>query len=436
MREMKESGISWIGAMPADWQTGRIKDVIGVLTDYTANGSFGDLAKNVTYLDYEDYARLVRLTDLRENLQNAGVYVDEDAYEYLGKSKLFGGEVLVANVGAYAGLFCEMPQPDMPATLGPNMYLIRTNNVMEAHYLYYLGNTSMVQEQLKQKAISSAQPKLNKTDVKTIYISIPSVPDQHRISTYLDAKCAEIDALTADIQSQIDTLEQYKRSIITEAVTKGLNRDVEMKESGIEYVGKIPASWDMHPVYYYFGERKHKNSLGEEQNLLSLSYGNIIRKDINTREGLLPESFNTYNIVEAGDIIIRPTDLQNDKRSLRTGLVREHGIITSAYIDLMPVRNINTEYYHYLLHAFDVMKVFYNMGNGVRQGLNFSEFSRLMVFEPSLSEQNSIVDYLNDKCEQINTVISEKQDQLATLDAYKKSTIYEYVTGKKEVPAV
>lgn len=241
---------------------------------------------------------------------------------------------------------------------------------------------------------------------------------------------------TADIQSQIDTLEQYKRSVITEAVTKGLDRDAEMKESGIEYVGKIPASWDMHPVYYYFGERKHKNSLGEEQNLLSLSYGNIILKDINTREGLLPESFNTYNIVEAGDIIIRPTDLQNDKRSLRTGLVREHGIITSAYIDLMPVRNINTEYYHYLLHAFDVMKVFYNMGNGVRQGLNFSEFSRLMVFEPSLAEQNSIVDYLNDKCGQINTVISEKQDQLATLDAYKKSTIYEYVTGKKKVPAV
>lgn len=264
-------------------------------------------------------------------------------------------------------------------------------------------------------------------------IFFPTLPEQHAISTYLDAKCSEIDALTADIQSQIDTLEQYKRSVITEAVTKGLDPDVEMKDSGIEYVGQIPVSWNMHPVYYYFGERKHKNSLGQEQNLLSLSYGNVIEKDINTREGLLPESFNTYNIVEAGDIIIRPTDLQNDKRSLRTGLVKEHGIITSAYIDLMPIRKINTEYYHYLLHAFDVMKVFYNMGNGVRQGLNFSEFSRLMVFEPSLEEQNAIVDYLNDKCGQIDTVISEKKEQLSTLDAYKKSTIYEYVTGKKEV---
>ena len=207
-----------------------------------------------------------------------------------------------------------------------------------------------------------------------------------------------------------------------------------MKDSGIEYVGEIPAHWNMHPLYYYFGERKHKNSLGKENNLLSLSYGNIIRKDINTSDGLLPESFNTYNIIEAGDIIIRPTDLQNDKRSLRTGLAKEHGIITSAYIALMPTKPVNVAYYHYLLHAFDVMKVFYNMGNGVRQGLNFSEFSRLMVFEPPIKEQNEIADYLDAKCSEIDKVIADKNEQLSTIEEYKKSLIYEYVTGKKEVP--
>lgn len=109
----------------------------------------------------------------------------------------------------------------------------------------------------------------------------------------------------------------------------------DMKNSGIAWVGCIPSHWNVHPVYSYFGERRNKNRLGQENNLLSLSYGKIVRKDINTSDGLLPESFNTYNIVEAGDIIIRPTDLQNDKRSLRTGLVRERGIITSAYIDIM-----------------------------------------------------------------------------------------------------
>lgn len=264
-------------------------------------------------------------------------------------------------------------------------------------------------------------------------VLIPPMAEQQRIADFLDAKCAEIDALTADIQTQIDTLEQYKRSVITETVTKGLTPDVEMKDSGIQWVGDIPAHWSVHPVYSYYGERKNKNRLGKEDNLLSLSYGRVIRKDINTNDGLLPESFNTYNIVEAGDIIIRPTDLQNDKRSLRTGLVKEHGIITSAYIDLCPLKQVDSRYFHFLLHAYDVMKVFYNMGNGVRQGLNYSEFSRLMVFEPPYEEQVAMADYLETKVTEVDAIIEQKKEQMAVLDAYKRSLIFEYVTGKKEV---
>ncbi len=202
----------------------------------------------------------------------------------------------------------------------------------------------------------------------------------------------------------------------------------EMKDSGIEWIGEIPATWDIHPVYSYFGERKNKNSLGNENNLLSLSYGRVIRKDINANGGLLPESFNTYNIVEADDIIIRPTDLQNDKRSLRTGLVKEHGIITSAYIDLCPIKHVDSRYFHYLLHAYDVMKVFYNMGNGVRQGLNYSEFSKLMVFEPSYAEQVSIADFLDAKCAEIDALTADIQMQIDTLEQYKRSVITEAVT--------
>lgn len=435
MREMKESGISWIGAMPADWQTGRIKDVIGVLTDYTANGSFGDLAKNVTYLDYEDYARLVRLTDLRENLQNAGVYVDEDAYEYLGKSKLFGGEVLVANVGAYAGLFCEMPQPDMPATLGPNMFLIRTNNVMEAHYLYYLGNTSMVQEQLKQKAISSAQPKLNKTDVKTVYISIPSVPDQHRISTFLDSKCSEIDALTADIQTQIDTLEQYKRSVITEAVTKGLDKDVEMKESGIPFIGAIPAHWKSDKLKYHLQRNEPRNP--GEQEVLSLyrDYGIVPKDSRDDNFNVTSEDTTNYKYVRVGDFVI-------NKMKAWQGSVAVsdyEGIVSPAYyVYKFTDDNIYRRYFHYLLRAC-YKDEFMRLSGGIRVGqwdLSATALENTYILLPPYEEQVRIADYLDDKKKDIDDVIASKRDQLATLDAYKKSLIYEYVTGKKEVPAV
>ena len=204
--------------------------------------------------------------------------------------------------------------------------------------------------------------------------------------------------------------------------------ETEMKDSGIEYVGAIPKDWDLVRLRAYFGERKNKNKDGKETNLLSLSYGRIIRKNIDKTDGLLPASFNTYNIVEKNDIIIRPTDLQNDKRSLRTGLVTEHGIITSAYIDLMPTGNVDSRFVHYLLHSYDILKVFYNMGSGVRQGLNYSEFSKLKVPMPLLTEQQAIADYLDETCSKIDEIIAEAKASIDEYKELKQSVIFEAVT--------
>ena len=202
----------------------------------------------------------------------------------------------------------------------------------------------------------------------------------------------------------------------------------EMKDSGISWVGEIPKEWTIMPLYCFYSERKNKNIFGAENNLLSLSYGKVIRKDINTSEGLLPSNYNGYNIVEAGDIIIRPTDLQNDKRSLRTGLSKERGIITSAYIALKPKNGINSRFYHYLLHTYDILKVFYNMGNGVRQGLNYDEFAKLMVYSPSDTEQQRIADFLDIECGKIDGLKADIQAQIDTLEQYKRSVITEAVT--------
>lgn len=432
MREMKDSGNKWIGDIPADWSCGKTIYYLSMpMTDgpHTTPQLYDD---GVPFLS----AEAVSCGRGKIDFDHIRGYISEEFYEECCKKYIPQmDDIYMIKSGATTGRV-SIVDTDVKFTIWSPLAVYRVNkSLIMPRFMFYAIQSPSYMKQVEDGWNYGTQQNIGMRTLEKLKVAVPPYAEQKRIVEYLDTKWNEIDALTADIQSQIDTLEKYKRSVITEAVTKGLDRNVEMKDSGIEYVGQIPTSWSMHPVYYYFGERKHKNSLGQEQNLLSLSYGNVIKKDINTREGLLPESFNTYNIVEAGDIIIRPTDLQNDKRSLRTGLVTEHGIITSAYIDLMPIRNINTEYYHYLLHAFDVMKVFYNMGNGVRQGLNFSEFSRLMVFEPSLDEQNAIVDYLNDKFRQIDTVISEKQEQLSTLDTFKKSLIYEYVTGKKEVPA-
>ena len=272
-------------------------------------------------------------------------------------------------------------------------------------------------------------------DLKKMNLCLPPVAEQIEIANFLAENVKKIDSLITDIEKQIELLQEYKKSVITETVTKGLDSGVDMKDSGVKWLGEIPSAWHIHPLSFYFRERKSKNYDLREKNLLSLSYGKVIRKDINTTEGLLPVSFSTYNIVEPGDIVIRPTDLQNDQRSLRTGLVTEKGIITSAYIALAPKGNISCSYFHYLLHSYDIQKVFYNMGNGVRQGLNYSEFSKLLVIAPpSISEQNKIAEFLDLKCRSVDFVIEDKTKQLLVLRNLRKVLIYEYVTGKKTVP--
>ena len=430
MRATKDSGISWLGEYPSDWDLKKIKYCLQERVE-----------KN----------NPVRTTEILSLTAKQGVIPygqkegggnkpkeDVSAYRlaYPGDIVMNSMNILSGSVGLSQYFGCVSPVYYMlrpwKAIEDVRYYNYIFQTTMFQRSLFGLGNGILIKESGNGK-LNTIRMRIPMDKFGGLFIPVAPIDEQKRIADFLDAKCAEIDVLTADIQTQIDTLEQYKRSVITETVTKGLNPNAEMKDSGIEWVGRIPAHWPIHPVYSYYGERKNKNRLGKEDNLLSLSYGRVIRKDINTNDGLLPESFNTYNIVEAGDIIIRPTDLQNDKRSLRTGLVKEHGIITSAYIDLCPLKQVDSRYFHFLLHAYDVMKVFYNMGNGVRQGLNYSEFSRLVVFEPPYEEQVAMADYLETKVTEVDAIIEQKKEQMAVLDAYKRSLIFEYVTGKKEV---
>ena len=431
MREMKDSGIDYIGQIPSDWSLTKIKFCADI---------FGRIGfRGYTERDLVDYEEDGAITLSPSNFHD--MKMDYNKLSYLSWHKYYEspeimiqhGDILLVKTGSTYGKAVYVTDLPKEATINPQLIVFK-NLIVDNKLFCYILQTKMIKIQEELAVVGGTIPTMSQEKIYNFIIPQIPLSEQQAISAYLDKKCSEIDSLTADIQKQIETLEEYKRSVITEAVTKGLDPDVEMRDSGVQWVGDIPAHWITHPLYFYFGERKNKNALGLETNLLSLSYGKIIRKDINSNGGLLPESFNTYNIIEKDDIIIRPTDLQNDKRSLRTGISREHGIITSAYIAMKAQKTVNPEYFHYLLHAYDVMKVFYNMGNGVRQGLNFSEFSRLMVFEPTIEEQNAIVAYLKEKCDEIDLAIAEKKQQIETIEEYKKSLIFEYVTGKKEVP--
>lgn len=200
------------------------------------------------------------------------------------------------------------------------------------------------------------------------------------------------------------------------------------KPSGIPWIGEIPVDWETDEIRYKFKQVKSSNFRGDEDNLLSLSYGRIIQKDIESAFGLLPESFDTYNIIENGDIVLRLTDLQNDQKSLRVGFSEQCGIITSAYLALRLASEGHAKFFYYLIHAYDLQKVFYGMGAGVRQGLNWDELKRLSVLMPNIVEQQAIADFLDEECVKIDAIVADMEKQVEILKAYKKTVITETIT--------
>lgn len=191
----------------------------------------------------------------------------------------------------------------------------------------------------------------------------------------------------------------------------------EMKDSGIEWIGEMPRAWKMNTIAQLFLQVKCKNTGLQEKNLLSLSYGKVKRKSIDTVEGLLPESFDGYNIIEKDDIVLRLTDLQNDHTSLRVGLAEERGIITSAYLTIRNRSNFCPKYLYYYLHSFDIAKGFYGMGAGVRQGLNWDGVKWLKILAPSVPEQERIAAFLDAECAEIDAVLEKTR---ASIEEYKK----------------
>ncbi len=202
---------------------------------------------------------------------------------------------------------------------------------------------------------------------------------------------------------------------------------VSYKETKIPWLSKIPSHWNCLPLLAVADECDDKNIGLKENNLLSLSYGRIVKKDINSDQGLLPESFETYQIIEQDDIVFRMTDLQNDQRSLRSAISLERGIITSAYIAVRP-RGINPSFMSYLMRAYDVTKVFYAMGGGMRQSLKFEDLRRLQIVVPPLDEQDAICHFLDRETFRVDALIAKKTRFIELLKEKRQSMIAHAVT--------
>ena len=415
MREMKDSGTVWLGTIPANWDIARI-------------GSFYRLRN--TKVSDTDYPPL--------SVTNKGVVPQ---LETAAKTNAHDDRKLVKK-----GDFAINSRSDRRGSCGiapcdGSVSLINTilspMGEMNPRYYDWLFHTIEFGDEFYKcgHGIVDDLWTTGWQDMKKILIPYPSLAEQEKIANFLDSKCSEIDAISAGIQKEIEILEQYKRSVITEAVTKGLNPDVEMKDSGIEGVGNIPVHWDTIPIRYLFAECRLKNILNQEKTALKFTYGTIIKKtnfDSDSDE-YVANTMTNYTVVYPGTIMINGLNLNYDFVSQRVGLVKDRGAITSAYLAIVPGSRVVSEYANYQLKSWDYAKAFHNMGTGVRKTLDFSELGKKYFVTPSIEEQSKIVAFLDSKCKEIEAIIASKKQQLTVIDSYKKSLIYEYVTGKKEV---
>lgn len=195
------------------------------------------------------------------------------------------------------------------------------------------------------------------------------------------------------------------------------------RDSGVDWAPTIPNHWAVEPLFTLARERSQRNKGNSVQNVLSLSYGRIVRRDVSANLGLLPESFESYQVLDPGNIVLRLTDLQNDKRSLRVGLVKERGIITSAYVGLELGDRIELSYAFYLLHAYDLTKVFYSLGGGVRQTMKFDHLKRLPIFLPQPDEQRAIASFLDRETEKIDALVAKKERLIELLQEKQTALI-------------
>lgn len=426
--EYKDSGVKWIGEIPEHWKCTRIKFIAKLY------GRIGFRGYNSKDLNKDGIGAITlspsNMKDMMMDYTNV-TYLSWEKYNESPEIMIQQGDILFVKTGSSYGKSCYVDNLPQEATINPQ--ILRINPLINGRFLCYYFNSSLARTFTECGVVGGTIPTISQEKVGNFIALNPPLPEQEAIVTFLDSKVAKIDEYISIAEKKIAALEELKQTIIAEAVTRGIHKEVPMKDSGVKWIGMIPEHWKVMRLSQIAYEHFISNKKIHHQNLLSLSYGQIIRKDINGTNGLLPASFDTYQVVEEGNIILRLTDLQNDHKSLRVGLVKETGIITSAYLCLAPQNMVYSKFLYFQLHACDIKKVFYSMGDGLRQSLNYDGMRKLASVIPPLLEQQEIVNYIEAKVANINQLCQAERSQIEKLKEYKQRLISDVVTGKVKV---
>ena len=405
MTRMKDSGIEWIGEVPEDWGITKLK--------YICRMQSGN---NLTSLEISSENDGGKIFPVYGGNGQRGYYSDftnEGNYCLVGRQGALAG-----NVHFVSGKFWATD----------HAIVVYEHTHTYSKYLCYL----LKAMNLNQYAFeTSAQPGLSVEKILQLEMIHCPKGEQTQIADFLDKKVAQLDKIKSLLEEQIKTLEDYRKSLIYETVTKGLDKTVPLKDSDVDWIGQIPEGWEVKKHKYIMSKTKTLCSHYSGQKILSLTRQGVISRDVESGKGKMPASFDGYQFLTRGDLLLCLFDIDVTPRCV--GVVESDGLTSPAYSRFKVSEDSSAYYYYYLFLSMDDDKVLLHLAKNLRNSLTEDDFGDIETIVPSYKEQVIIANYLNKKTLLIDKLIKLKKEQIENINKQRQTLIYDYVTGKRRV---
>lgn len=428
----KDSGVDWIGQIPEHWEVRKIKYLFSEKSSLYIDGDWiesKDISSDEVY-----YFTTGNIQELKFKNTNY-THISESTFKKLNCTEIKEGDLLVSRLNLPLGRTCFAPAFDKKAIVAVDVVIFRCDSTYNRGYLLYLMNSSNYFLNNENEARGAIMKRISRSLLGHVKISIPSISEQQSISIFLDDKTAKIDQTTILKQKEIELLKERRQILIQKAVTKGLDNNVKVKDSGVDWIGKIPEHWNVVKNKTIFKESKRP---GEENlPLLSVSIhsgvsDNELSDEENIRGKIKIEDKSNYKLVIKGDIVY------NMMRAWQgaIGSVMVKGLVSPAYVVATPNSKVLSKFFEYQYRTSLLIEQMNQYSKGItdfRKRLYWEEFKQMFTILPPFEEQISIVNYI-DKIEiKISKAISIKQQEIEKLKEYKTVLIDNVVTGKIKV---
>ena len=434
MREMKDSGVDWIGKIPKSWYLTKIKYCVDLCGSGTTPKS-----NNIEY--YDGDVSWIQSGDLYSTdvIKDTAVKITGIALRDHSALKVYKKDFLV--LAMYGASIGNVSISKIDACVNQACCCLKTNANNDLMFLYYW--LLYCKENFLIKAVGGTQPNISQVMIKNQCFLVVPYREQLKIVSYLDRECEKLNKITADIEREIEVLQEYKQSVITKAVTKGLDKNVAMKDSGVDCIGEVPSTWEVKRAKYIAETLSKGNGITKEDIVLDgdiqcVRYGEIYTQyngvfwQAVTRTNI--ERISSPKYIEKGNILFAGTGELVSEIGKNIVFMGDEPCLAGGDIVVMR-HSQNPVFLNYAMNS-NYAQDQKSMGKAKLKVVHISatDIGNIRIALPPLNEQEKIAEYLDKYCSTIDVAIADKQKQLDTLAEYKKSLIYEYVTGKKEVP--